>query len=50
VNREEIAEYTAAIGEEMTEHIDFVIDAMRGIADTLELQGGGLPGYCSSNT
>ena len=39
VNREEIAEYTAAIGEEMTEHIDFVIDAMRGIADTLELQG-----------
>ena len=37
VNREEIAEYTAAIGEEMTEHIDFVIDAMRGIADTLEL-------------
>jgi len=39
VNREEIAEYTEAIGEEMTEHIDFVIDAMRGIADTLELQG-----------
>jgi putative nucleotidyltransferase with HDIG domain len=39
VSREEIAEYTEAIGEEMTEHIDFVIDAMRGIADTLELQG-----------
>jgi len=39
VNREEIAEYTAVIGEEMSEHIDFVIDAMRGIADTLELQG-----------
>jgi putative nucleotidyltransferase with HDIG domain len=39
VNREEIAEYTEAIGEEMTEHVDFVIDAMRGIADTLELQG-----------
>jgi putative nucleotidyltransferase with HDIG domain len=39
VNREEIAEYTAAIGEEMTEHIDFVIEAMRGIADTLELEG-----------
>ena len=39
VNREEIAEYTEAIGEEMTEHIDFVIDAMRGIADTLELEG-----------
>ena len=39
VNREEIAEYTEAIGEDMTEHIDFVIDAMRGIADTLELEG-----------
>ena len=39
VNREEIAEYTEAIGEEMTEHVDFVIDAMRGLADTLELQG-----------
>ncbi len=39
VNREEIAQYTAAIGEDMTEHIDFVIDAMRGIADTLELEG-----------
>jgi len=37
VNREEVAEYTESIGEEMTEHIDFVIDAMRGIADTLEL-------------
>jgi putative nucleotidyltransferase with HDIG domain len=39
VNRDEIAEYTESIGEEMTEHIDFVIDAMRGIADALELQG-----------
>jgi len=39
VNREEIAEYTEAIGEELTGHIDFVIDAMRGIADTLELEG-----------
>ena len=39
VNREEIAEYTEVIGEEMSEHIDFVIDAMRGIADTLGLQG-----------
>jgi putative nucleotidyltransferase with HDIG domain len=37
VNREEIREYTEAIGEDMTEHIDFVIDAMRGIADTLEI-------------
>ncbi len=37
VNRDEIREYTERIGEELTEHIDFVIDAMRDIADTLEL-------------
>ncbi len=37
VNREEIREYTEVIGEDLTEHIDFVIDAMRGIADTLEI-------------
>jgi putative nucleotidyltransferase with HDIG domain len=37
VNREEIREYTEAIGEDLTEHIDFVIEAMRGIADTLEI-------------
>jgi putative nucleotidyltransferase with HDIG domain len=37
VNREEIRSYPEAIGEDMTEHIDFVIEAMRGIADTLEL-------------
>jgi len=39
VNREEIREYTEIIGEDLTEHIDFVIEAMRGIADTLELEG-----------
>jgi putative nucleotidyltransferase with HDIG domain len=39
VNREEIREYTQIIGEDLTEHIDFVIEAMRGIADTLELEG-----------
>lgn len=39
VNREEILEYSEAIGEDLTEHIDFVIEAMRGIADTLELEG-----------
>jgi putative nucleotidyltransferase with HDIG domain len=39
VNREEIREYTEVIGEDLTEHIDFVIEAMRGIADTLELEG-----------
>lgn len=37
VNREEIREYTEVIGEDQTEHIDFVIEAMRGISDTLEL-------------
>lgn len=37
VNREEIREYTEVIGEDLTTHIDFVIEAMRGIADTLEL-------------
>ena len=39
VNRDEIREYTEVIGEDMTAHIDFVIEAMRGIADTLELEG-----------
>jgi len=39
VNREEIREYTEIIGEDLSEHIDFVIEAMRGIADTLELEG-----------
>jgi len=37
VNRDEIREYTEAIGVDLTEHIDFVIDAMRGIAETLGL-------------
>ncbi len=39
VNRDEIREYTETIGEDLTEHIDFVIDAMRSISDTLELKG-----------
>ena len=39
VNRDEIREYTEVIGEDMTAHIDFVIEAMRDIADTLELEG-----------
>ena len=37
VNRDEIREYTEIIGEDLSEHIDFVIEAMRGISDTLEL-------------
>ena len=39
VNRDEIREYTEMIGEDLTEHINLVIDAMRGISDTLELEG-----------
>jgi putative nucleotidyltransferase with HDIG domain len=39
VNREEMAEYVAAIDEDLTEHIDFVIEAMRGIAAELGLEG-----------
>jgi putative nucleotidyltransferase with HDIG domain len=39
VDREAIREGTEQLGEDLTEHIDFVIEAMRGIADTLELEG-----------
>ena len=37
VDRDEIREYTESIGEDLTEHIDFVIEAMRGISDKLEI-------------
>lgn len=39
VSREDIREAQEALGEDLTEHIEFVIEAMRGIADDLELQG-----------
>lgn len=39
VNREDIREAQEALGADLTEHIDFVIEAMRGIADQLGLQG-----------
>ena len=39
VNRDEIREFTELIGEDLTEHIDFVTDAMREIGATLELEG-----------
>jgi putative nucleotidyltransferase with HDIG domain len=39
VNREDIREAQEALGEDLTEHIDFVVEAMRGIADQLGLQG-----------
>ncbi len=38
VNREDIREAQEVLGEDLTEHIDFVIEAMRGIADQLGLQ------------
>ncbi len=38
VNREDIREAQEALEEDLTEHIDFVIEAMRGIADQLGLQ------------
>ena len=39
VSREDIREAQEALGEDLTEHIEFVISAMRGITDELELQG-----------
>jgi putative nucleotidyltransferase with HDIG domain len=39
VSREDIREAQEALGEDLTEHIEFVIAAMRGITDELGLQG-----------
>ncbi|NMB53418.1 MAG: HDIG domain-containing protein [Leptolinea sp.] len=39
INREEIAENTAVFGEELWQHVDNVIYAMRNIAPQLELEG-----------
>ncbi len=39
VSREDIREAQEALGEDLTEHIDFVIAAMREITDQLGLQG-----------
>ncbi len=41
VDREHIREAVDELGEEMDEHIAFVVDAMRGIVDTLGLRGHG---------
>ncbi|MFQ5888586.1 MAG: HD domain-containing protein [Gemmatimonadota bacterium] len=41
VDREAIRRETEALGVELTEHIAFVIEAMRGIADRLGLEGRG---------
>ncbi len=39
VDRDAMREACEALGEEMTEHVEFVIGAMRGIADRLGLEG-----------
>ncbi len=39
VSREDIRQAQEALGEDLTEHIEFVISAMRGITDELGLQG-----------
>lgn len=41
VDRDHIREAVEDLGEEMDEHIAFVIDSMRGIVDTLGLRGHG---------
>lgn len=40
VSRKDIYEAADALGVDFTEHVEFVIDAMRGIAGTLGLEGG----------
>jgi putative nucleotidyltransferase with HDIG domain len=44
VNREEVVAGAADLGVELDEHIDFVIGAMRGCADSLGLGGAPAPG------
>jgi putative nucleotidyltransferase with HDIG domain len=41
VNREEVAEAVEAFGVDLREHIQFVIEAMRGIAAELGMEGEG---------
>ena len=44
VDRDDLREGAELIGADLTEHIQKVIDAMRGIADTLEIRGEDLGG------
>ena len=39
VNRDDIVNGAAALGVDLNEHIEFVLEAMRGIADELGLAG-----------
>ena len=41
VNREDIIQGAEDLGVDLNEHIQFVIDAMAGIADDLEMPSGG---------
>ena len=42
VDREEVSHAAAGLGVELQEHIQFVIEAMRGIAPELGLEGGAI--------
>lgn len=39
INRQEIEEFTAELGEDLNEHIGFVLAAMQGVANELGLDG-----------
>ena len=43
VNRDDVVRGAADFGVDLTEHIQFVIDAMKGIAGELGLEGGNVP-------
>jgi len=44
VSREDVVQGAAELGVELDEHIQFVIDAMRPVADSLGLKGAAVPG------
>ena len=44
VNREDVLLGAQELGVELDEHIQFVVEAMRGVADELGLAGSGAPG------
>jgi putative nucleotidyltransferase with HDIG domain len=48
VSREDVTEGAAALGVDLDEHIQFVIEAMRGAADALGLAGAPNPGIAGS--
>jgi putative nucleotidyltransferase with HDIG domain len=48
VKREDVERGAADFSVELAEHIQFVIDAMKSIADELDLRGAGEPGAAAS--